>query len=229
VGKVALVKTEVGADRIPRHACVLRRRRPCGVCKHPERVQIEALHVAGVSLDKLAVRFGLKRDQIWRHATRHMTDQQKANYLAGPSRIAELAIVAGEESESTLDYLKILRSTLFGMIDRRAIAGDHQGVSMLTSRAIDVLELIAKATGQISNLAGATVNITNNSVAIMQSPAFLALQDGLLGIARRHPDVRSEIIRLFRNLDGEYSGHSNLDEPIRMIEPNRAAIPEGGK
>lgn len=41
--------------------------RRCQVCLHAERVRIEALHTAGVGIDKLAEQFGLHRDAIWRH------------------------------------------------------------------------------------------------------------------------------------------------------------------
>ena len=73
--------------------------RRCAVCKHPERTRIEALHCAGVSLDKIGAKFDLHRDAIWRHVHRHMTDEQRATYLVGPGRIAELQLLVGRFSE----------------------------------------------------------------------------------------------------------------------------------
>jgi hypothetical protein len=62
-------------DGKPRKLSPLNR---CAVCKHPDRPRIEALHCAGVSLDRLAERFELRRDAIWRHMGRHVTDERKA-------------------------------------------------------------------------------------------------------------------------------------------------------
>ena len=54
---------------------VFRPRVRCAVCHHPERVRIEALRTAGVSLDKLSELFGIHRDAIWRHCERHVSDE----------------------------------------------------------------------------------------------------------------------------------------------------------
>jgi hypothetical protein len=62
----------------------------CNVCHHDERVRIEALHVAGVSLDKLAAQFGIHRDAIHRHCKNHLTERARAGYLLGPARVADL-------------------------------------------------------------------------------------------------------------------------------------------
>ena len=71
----------------------------CAICRHPERVRIESLHCAGVSLERLAEKFDVHKDAVWRHVRNHMTDHQRASYLIGPAKIAALAEVAAEESE----------------------------------------------------------------------------------------------------------------------------------
>lgn len=164
------------------------------------------MRCAGVSLDKLSEQFGVHRDAIWRHMERHVTAEAKISYLAGPAKIAQLAEVAAEESESVLDYLRILRSTLFGFLDKLAASGDHDGVAAISSRALDVLREFGKATGQISQLSNlTTVQITNNNLAIMSSAPFADLQSGLLEICTRHPDARADIIALIDRLDAKYA------------------------
>lgn len=86
----------------------------CAICKHGERHRIEALHTAGVSLDRLAKQFDVHRDAVWRHMANHVTDEAKATYLVGRGKIAQLAEMAAEESVALADYYQILRSTLFG-------------------------------------------------------------------------------------------------------------------
>ncbi len=182
-----------------------KRIRRCAVCLHPERQRIEALHVAGVSLDRLAEKFNVHRDAIWRHMQRHVSEETKTSYLIGSAKIAELAEIASEESSSVLDHLRVLRSVLFSQIDRVASEKDHMAVAALSQRAIHVLREIGKVTGEISTLASSTVvNITNTSM-IMSSPPFVDLQSGLLRIVAEHPDARPAIIGLLHELDGRRS------------------------
>lgn len=178
----------------------------CAICRHPERARIEALHVAGKSFDKLAEQFGIQRNAIWRHAHRHMSDEAKATYLIGAGKIAQLAEIAAEENHSLVDYLAILRSTLFGQLDRLATENDHVGVNLMAARITEVLRDIARITGQISNLAGSTIiNVQNNNV-ILNSAPFADLQAGLLRVCAAHPEARAAVIGLFSELDRKYSG-----------------------
>lgn len=193
--------------------------RRCAVCRHPERQRIESLRCAGVSLDRLTEQFGLKRDAIHRHEHRHMTDEQKASYLIGPAKIARLAEVAAEESESVLDYYAILRSTLFFQLDKLASKGDHDGVVAVSGRALDVLKAIAHVTGQVSQIAAATTINVQNNVHVINSPPFADLQSGLLEFCARHPEARGDIIALFRRLDEKYAS-----APVPMKTISAASI-----
>lgn len=185
----------------------------CAICRHPERARIEALHCAGVSLERLAEKFEVHKDAVWRHMQRHVSEERKASYLIGPAKIAALAEVAAEESESILDYLNILRSSLFALLDKRAAEGDHCAVSMLSSRATEVLREIGKLTGQISNFANSTVINVQNNTTILNSPPFADLQAGLLRVCSAHPDARSDIVALFHDLDRKYNA-----APVPMIQ-----------
>ncbi len=193
------------------------RGRRCQVCLHPERQRIEALHVTGVGIDKLADRFGVHRDSIWRHMQRHVSEEAKASYLIGPGRVAQLAEVAAEENGSLLDYLKILRSTLFGLLDKRAAEGDDQAVGVLSQRALNTLREIGRITGEITSFASSTtINITNN-MAVMNSGPFVDLQSGLMRISVKHPAARADILALIHDLDARYS-----EPQTKMIEAEAA-------
>jgi hypothetical protein len=167
-----------------------------------------------VSLDRLAEQFDVHRDAIWRHMERHVSDERKASYLIGAGKLAQLAEVAAEESQSVLDYFSILRSGLFGMFDKLAGNGDHVGASAVSARLIDVLKEIGKLTGQISTIAHATtINISNN-VAIVNSAPFTDMQAGLLNICASHPDARADIVALLESLDAKYSA---APSPMKTI------------
>ncbi len=139
---------------------------------------------------------------------RHVSEEAKASYLIGPGRVAQLAEIAAEENGSLLDYLKILRSTLFGLLDKRASEGDDQAVGVLSQRALNTLREIGRITGEITSFASSTtINITNNSL-IMSSGPFVDLQSGLMRIVAKHPAARADIIALLHDLDARYSQQS---------------------
>jgi hypothetical protein len=56
--------------------------------------------------------FGPSKDAIARHWKNHVTPCRKAELVAGPIQIAQLAKKTAEEDRSLLDYLSILRSEL---------------------------------------------------------------------------------------------------------------------
>lgn len=185
----------------------------CAICRHAERARIEALHTAGVSLDRIADRFDVQRDAVWRHMGRHVTEETKASYLIGPAKIAELAEIAAEESSSVLDYLSILRSILFGQLDKAAAKGDANAIANLSGRVTDVLREIGRVTGQVSTIASQTIINVTAHTQIVNSAPFAELQAGLVRVCAAHPEARGDIIRLFRELETKYA-----PAPARIIE-----------
>ena len=157
-----------------------------------------------MSLDKLAVQFGVTRDAIHRHMSKHVSEEAKAGYLIGAGKIARLAEAAAEESQSLIDYYNILRSALFFQLDRLAAKNDHNGVALMVQRATDVLKEIGRVSGQVSTIAsGVVVNVQNN-FALFNSPLYTDLQSGLIQICVAHPEARSDILSLFNRLDEKY-------------------------
>lgn len=198
-----LSKAEYVAARklspIPRPA------RRCAVCNHPERARIEALHVAGVSLEQLGEQFDLHRDAIWRHCKSHMSEEVKASYLLGPSAIAELAKQASVEGRSVLDYLSIVRSILTNALVNEAAAGKSYAVERIAGRLIDVLQAIGAQTGEVQRLAGTVFNLSQTNVQMINSPEFTQLQAGLLEVCQQFPEARGAIVALFQRLDAQHA------------------------
>jgi len=54
-------------------------------------------------------------------------------------------------------------------------------------------------TGELRQLSG--ISITNNTLNLVATPEFGALTEGLLSIARAHPEAKADIIALLRQLD----------------------------
>lgn len=172
----------------------------CKVCNHPERARLEMLRVGGASLDALAKEFRASRDSLYRHFKNHVSDRRRAELMAGPARVEGLANAAAAESKSLLEYLGITRSVLFSQFLSCAEAGDHQGVANVAGRLLESLRELGRVSGELRQLSG--ISITN-VMNIVSSPGFLALQDGLLKIARAHPGARPEIVKLLRSLEAD--------------------------
>ncbi|MDN4988835.1 hypothetical protein QY049_37450 [Bradyrhizobium sp. WYCCWR 13022] len=172
----------------------------CQVCRHPERWRIELLHAGGASLDALGEKFGVHRDAIWRHWTRHVSDETKATYLCGPVRLAELAERAATEGDSVLDHLRMVRTVLTGQLAAMNEAGDGRGAAIVAGRLTSTLETIARVTGELGSMAQ-SINITNNVAVLAESPAFLKMQATLLKALAPYADARAAVVAALRDLD----------------------------
>ena len=77
----------------------------CQVCNHPDRARIEFAKISGRGLHEVAKEFGVHKDSLWRHMRKHVTEETKIGYLAGPVKLAELANLAASENKSLIEYL----------------------------------------------------------------------------------------------------------------------------
>ena len=141
--------------------------------------------------------------------TRHVTDETRASYLLGKAKIADLANAAADESRAIIDYLAIARSLVVNQLDRAAQANRGYEVDRLAGRLVEILREMGGITGEVSRIAGVTMNVTNN-VQILNSQPFLQLQAGLLSLCQAHPEARADIISLFHQLDARHSGADPL-------------------
>jgi hypothetical protein len=185
----------------------------CQICCHPERYRIELAHVAGRSIDDLAKEFGPHRDAIWRHMKNHVTAETKIAYLAGPTKLNELANLAADENKSLVEYLAILRSILFGQLDRSAQQNKAAEVAHLGHRTLDVLREIGRLTGELSSFASQNISVINNQSIILNSPVIAELQTELLQTLAPYDDARRAVINMFVRLDER---HRNPD--MKLIE-----------
>jgi hypothetical protein len=175
----------------------------CTVCRHPEKWRIELLRAGGAGIDALAAKFGVSRDAIFRHWHAHVTDAMKAGYLCGPSEMANLADKAALEGDCVLDYLRLCRTALTSQLAAASEAGDPRTAAYVAGQLTKTLETIGKITGELGELARSSINITNNNIAIMNSPQFATLQATLLRALAPFPDARSAVVLALRDLDAE--------------------------
>ncbi len=158
------------------------------------------MRLGGASLNSLVEMFGgtFSRDSLHRHfANRHVSDARKAELMCGGVKLEELKNKAASESMSLLEHLSIVRSVLMRQFLSQAEAGSAQGVSVTASRLLEALRDLGGLTGELRKLSGITVN--NATLNIDSDPDFLTLQEGLIVLARKHPDIREDVLKLLQD------------------------------
>src|SRR5262249_22920543 len=127
--------------------------------------------------------------------------ERKAQLLAGPVQLHELAERAVAEGLSLLDYLSIVRSVLMSQLQAGAEAGDRHGTSATAGRLLQCLS-IGRITGELGRIGNASVTVTNN-VMILNSPAFARLQSAILQALAPYADARLGVVEALRRLEAE--------------------------
>lgn len=109
-------------------------RNRCQICRHPERARIELLHAGGVSLDRIAAKFGVHRDAIWRHAENHMSEEQRASLILGRAKLGDLIEATAQEAGAVLEHYSIVRSILFSQLLKGAKNDDADGAAKISTQ-----------------------------------------------------------------------------------------------
>jgi hypothetical protein len=174
----------------------------CTICKHPERWRLELLRAGGASMEALAPKFKVSSDALHRHWAKHVSAEQKATFLAGPADFLTLMEKAAKEGDSVIDYLKVVRGALLAQLASMTTAGDARGVGYICDKLTRTLEVYARVTGEVADIARSqTFNVTNNVNILTEHPAFLKTQAAILRALGPHPAARADVIEALRALD----------------------------
>jgi hypothetical protein len=186
----------------------------CSVCTHKDRSRIEASRIAGVSLTNLAKKFSVGRDSIHRHMANHVSEDERAMYIA-ETPIRDLAEAAASEGCSVLEYLAVIRTALMGQFQLACAANDRNGSAILGGRLTEVLREIGKLTGEI--LRPPAVQNVTNTVNFINSPIFADLQAMLIRRLAGHPDALAAVVDGLRELEGR----SAPQQPMPLVIEHR--------
>jgi hypothetical protein len=197
----------------------------CQVCRHEHRWRIELLRAGGASLDALAQKFGVDRDAIWRHWHKHVTDEAKATFLAGPVSMERLIEKAATEGDCILDYLKLVRGGLLSQLSAMASAGDARNYAYVSGQLVKTLEAIGRVTGELGALATSqTFNVMNNVAVLQDSPVFAKLQMALLQALAPFPDARAAVVAALRALDDDAHTATPVPANGKLLELEAAHV-----
>jgi hypothetical protein len=194
----------------------------CLVCNNVERARIEFAHVSGASLDSIAATFKISRDAIWRHCSKHLTDNDRSEYLAAVP-LKELATKAAVEGMSVLEHLSIVRATLMRQFQLAASVNDRQGTATLAGRLTETLRAIGQLTGELGSMAVNNLTI-NNTTNILNSPIFATLQANMLHALAPYPAARAAVVMALRAMDDQPPPPMKLIEHIPAAESSTGAV-----
>jgi hypothetical protein len=156
------------------------------------------LRIAGVGLDKIAGQFAVSRDAVWRHMGKHLSEADKAAYLAEVP-LSEMLARAADEGVSLLDFFKIVRGTLMKQFQLAASVNDRKAVASLAGKLNETLNMIGNITGEMLRLSPGTV--VNNTAVFVNSPAFVDLQSMLVRKLSGYPEALSAVVEGLQELE----------------------------
>jgi hypothetical protein len=173
----------------------------CRVCAHVERTRIELLLAGGAGQKAVGRKYGLSKDSVHRHWSRHVTEERRAALLLGPVQRMSLSAQVAEESESVLDHHKAVRAGLYTLYDAAVTAGDRTGGALLGGRLTEVNNAIARLCGQLATSPLVQINNSQTNVtALMDSRTFAAFRARLIAVLARHPAARDDVVREFERM-----------------------------
>jgi len=145
----------------------------CKVCMHPDRPDIDAALVTGITNVDAAKRWGMSRDSIRRHRDAHLSPALQA--------VAAHRETAG--AKTALERMEALYEKASAVLD----AASEEGKASLSLAAIrelrGIVELLAKLTGELDDRP--QVQVLN----VTASPEWDALRGVVLSALRPYPEA----------------------------------------
>jgi hypothetical protein len=153
--------------------------RPCTVCGHRDRAEIDRQLVAGTALPGISRQFAVSQDSLARHREKHVPT------MAMQEGAQAVAAAEGTHGATLLGGACNLRDKALGLLKKAEESGDLRTALMGVREAARCVELMAKLTGDIDE--SATVNIIAN-------PQFVMVQQAILSALAPHPAARAAVL-----------------------------------
>jgi len=189
--------------------------RPCSICTHPDRLEIDRLILHGEPYRNIAKQFGLSIGTISRHKEAHIgTDLQDVREVMIQAREEALSQIKAEEVE-TLETVKaeIITEARESLVSRLELCRDHfdqlrvlrerAAIALETAEASEDLKVALQAIRELKDLVRlwaelegklqSQPQINLQQVNIYTSPEWDAVGLLLARILEDHPDLRAEV------------------------------------
>ena len=154
--------------------------RPCTICTHAERAEIDRAIIGGGNLVEVSKRFDCSSQALLRHRDKHIpTDAMQA----GAQSVA--ASEAGHGT-SMAQQAAALHARAMSLLAKAEAAGDLRTALAGVREAARCIELLAKLSGDLD--ASTTLNLT-------VAPAFITVQAAILTALDPFPDARRAVVQ----------------------------------
>ena len=184
--------------------------RPCSICAHSERLEIDRLLLQGISYRDIAGQFGLSKTAISRHKDHIGTDLRDVREVMVRAREEALSQIKAEEVE-TLETVKaeIITEARESIASRLELCKDHFGqLRVLRERAALALEtaemaedvkvalLAIKELRELVRLWGELEGKLQSqpTVNVLISPQWLELRTIIVSALRPHPEALEAVL-----------------------------------
>ena len=167
----------------------------CTICQHRERAGIDLALARGVSVRALTTRYGLSRDALYRHQSKHLPPQLRASLVAGPDLDIDLDKLRETESQSLLANLVNLRGRLFSSLDVAEENGDGNMLARVAGQLHNNLELTAKLLGDLSSGNSTTIN----NVLVM--PQYVEMRVELVNALKPFPEAARAVANVLHTIE----------------------------
>jgi hypothetical protein len=174
--------------------------KPCSICTHDRRHQIEIGLVHRVPLRALAVRFQCSPDALHRHRHRHLTPQMAAAILVAQRSSAsavELETLQRNEAEGLLAQLVSQRARLQQQSDLALDLGNASAAVACERAITSNLELVAKLLGQLVQ----RHEVTHANILI--SSDYLNLRSAIVRALQPFPDAARAVGEALHRLEAD--------------------------
>lgn len=175
--------------------------RPCSICTHPDRLEIEAAVQSGEPYGRIAERYGFSRAAITRHRKHlHAVSLQApsvAERYETPGGLALLDELKHAKLEDVADlkrYLEALNSVILNVLRESFLAG-RAGTALHAARELrQSLELLAELLNALNRSPQTTVQ-----VALVQSPEWVRIREIIAQALEPYPEARIALSAALEN------------------------------
>jgi len=175
--------------------------RPCRICHHARRDEIEAAIFGGAPFRTVAQRYGMKHPSVLRHRNQHMAEQLAAAAEArraggdgaAPSPPATSPLTASSaptssggrrqdtaEALDVLGQLRAINSAALVVLRDARTAGDGRLVLLAIDRIHRQLELQAKLLGELDD---------RPTINLLMAPEWILVRSTVLSALQPYPDA----------------------------------------
>jgi transposase-like protein len=184
--------------------------------KHPERAAIELALARGVRTRKIAKRYGISIDSIYRYRKRLRAEQPEvfralgaANWRVTPEELEALRL---ESSDGWLKQLRAQFDKLVVAQDKCLEGGNYTVAAQLASQVHRALEMIGRAVGEIAQH---STTVNNNLIV---SPQYWAVRTAIVQALALYPEARRAVLDALRRAEAQSpDGSDNV--PLLALAP----------